>query len=354
MKARRYAILAAVAVALLLLAWLLWPARWKSNSAATNSGQSGHVPTAQDADAAANAETTTVYAHNLELRKGPDFRIYVRWLRGEMVPTVKGKVPSLDDDRSFIFHVDRGLVLANLGDIDTYLNAKLAPQSPLKSMKVRGEGDKVKLSGVLHKMLVPLPVEVEGTLSPATNERIHFAITKINVLKMPVKGLLGGFKVDATDIMGKTPMDGVEMNGNDIYFDTTKLLPPPHVRGQISRIELHLPDIVVTYGSTTPEDEAELARWHNFLRMRGGTVSFGKMVMSKADITLIDVSDDAWFDLDLANYRKQMVKGYSHTTPEDGIEMYMPDVDKGMPAGSLSIDTLRDRNKPLPDPTPKK
>lgn len=350
MNKRRYVLFAAAAAVLFLLLWLVWPVRWKNDAAATGSGGANYVPLSADAGGSADAEITTVYAHNLELRKGPDFRIYVRWLRGQMVPTEKGRTPSLDDERSFTFHVDRGLVHANLGDIDTYLNAKLASRSPLKSMKVRGEGDRVKISGMLHKLLVPLPVEVEGTLSPASNERVHFAITKINVLKMPVKGLLGGFKVDAADIMGKTPMDGVEMKGNDIYFDTTKLLPPPHVRGQISRIELKLPDLVVTFGPTTPEDEQELAKWHNFLRLRGGTVAFGKVVMSKADLTLIDASDDRWFDLDLANYRQQMVKGYSRMTPQDGIEMFMPDVGKGMPAGSLSLDTLRDRNKPLPDP----
>lgn len=351
MRARRSVIFGAAAAVVFLLVWLVWPGRWKSDTAATGSGGGpGYVPLPADAGGSADSEVTTVYAHNLELRKGPDFRIYVRWLRGQMVPVEKGRTPSLDDESSFVFHVDRGLVHANLGDIDTYLNAKLAPRSPLKSMTLRGDGDKVVLSGMLHKLLVPMPVEVQGTLSPATNERIHFAVTKISVLKMPVKGLLGGFKVDIDDIMGRQPMAGVEIKGNDIYLDTTKLLPPPHVRGQISRIALSLPDLVVTYGATTPEDEQELAKWHNFLRLRGGTVAFGKMVMSKADVTLIDASDDRWFDLDLANYRQQMVKGYSRMTPQDGIEMFMPDAGKGMPAGSLSLDTLRDRTKPLPDP----
>jgi hypothetical protein len=36
------------------------------------------IPTSESAP-------TTIYAHNLMLRKGPDFRIYVRWLRGNMV-----------------------------------------------------------------------------------------------------------------------------------------------------------------------------------------------------------------------------------------------------------------------------
>jgi hypothetical protein len=65
---------------------------------------------------------TTVYAHNLKLRKGPDFMIYVRWLRGEMEPTRRWVPPSLDDKQSFYFRIDRGLIHANLGDIENYLN----------------------------------------------------------------------------------------------------------------------------------------------------------------------------------------------------------------------------------------
>ena len=293
---------------------------------------------------------TTVYAHNLELRKGPQFRIYVRWLRGEMQPTRPGMAPSLDSEDSFVFQIDRGLVHANLGDLETYLNSKMAPRSPLSHITLRGEGDQVKLSGTLRKF-VALPVEVMGTISPASNGRVHVHINKINVLKVPMKGLLGGLSVEAADVVGSTPVPGVEVKDNDIYLDTTKLLPPPHIRGQISSVTIQAPDVVVTYGSTTPEDEKELSHWHNFLRLRGGTVRFGHLLMEPADLTLIDASDDAWFDLDLASYRQQLVKGYSRMTPDNGLEMYLPDVGKGLPAGSISLETLRDKKRPLPTPT---
>src|SRR5689334_19322069 len=47
------------------------------------------------------AGPTRVYAHNLMLRRGPHFRVYVRWLRGEMAPTRRGANPSFDDPESF-------------------------------------------------------------------------------------------------------------------------------------------------------------------------------------------------------------------------------------------------------------
>ena len=350
MQKQRYVIAAAAVAAVCLIVGLIAAHRSKPTPRTAYGEPVTSAAGTISADGGGSAEraTTTIYAHNLELRKGPDFRIYIRWLHGEMRPTQGRAVPSLDDEASFLFHIDRGLIHANLGDNDAYFNSKIAPRLPLRNTMLRGEGSQIKLTGTLHKLLVPLPVEIVGTLAPAPGERVHLQVVKINVLKVPMKGLLGGFKVDIGDIIGKEPVDGVEVQGNDIYLDTMKLLPPPHVRGQITNIALKAPDIVVTYGSTTPEDETELAKWHNFLRLRGGSVAFGKLTMNQADLTLIDASDDAWFDLDIANYQQQIVKGYTRITPTKGLEIFMPDVGKGMPPGAVSLDTLRDRSKPLP------
>jgi hypothetical protein len=354
MNLRRYAFAAAAVAVVFLSIWLVWATRSKDHDPV--GGASGAVagsvaPVSQPEAVSADDATTTVFAHNLELRKGPDFRVYVRWIRGEMVPTSTGRVPSLDDEESFVFHIDRGLIHANVGDIENYMNSKIAPKSPLKNMKLSGQSQQLKLSGTLHKFLVPLPVEVLGTLSPAPNGRVHFAVSKFNVLKVPMKALMGGLKVEITDVVGKTPVPGVEVTNNDIYLDTTKLLPPPHIGGQMSSITIQAPDVVVTYGNTTLDDEERLAQWHNFLRLRGGSVEFGKLTMRQADLTLIDGSGDVWFDLDLANYQAQVVKGYSRITPEKGLEIFMPDVGKSMPSGSVPLQTLRDRKKPLPEPT---
>lgn len=348
MNTRRYVIAAAALLLAFFLVWIVWPSSSKNKQPAA----AGGTATAELApDPSPNASMTMVYAHNLELRKGPQFRIYVRWIRGRMLPTRRGVVPSLDDESSFLFQIDRGLIHVNLGDIGNYLNSAMASRSPLKDMKLTGEGQQIRLAGVMHKLLIPLPVEVLGTIAPAPGGMVHVRITKINVLKVPVKGLLRGLRVGVDDIVGKEPVNGVEVKDNDLYLNTTALLPPPHIRGQISEIELHAPDAVVTYGNTSPDDDQQLARWHNFLRLRGGSVRFGKLVMNDADLTLVDASDDTWFDLDLGNYHDQLVKGYSRMTPEKGLEMYMPDVGRALPAGSVSLDTLRDKSKPLPSPT---
>lgn len=346
---RRYdALAAAFVVVSLVLAWM-WHIHGK-NSRDTALPSSGAKPSAT-VGVGDGTIATTVYAHNLRLRKGPSFQVYVRWIRGEMVPVRADRSPSLDDEESFVFAIDKGVIHANLEDIGKYLNMDLAKSSPLKGMSVSGEGNSMKLSGTLHKFLMPLPVELQATISPMPDGRIHLHVTKINVLKIPMKKLLGGLKVDIKDVVGSTPVDGVQVSGDDLYLDTTKLLPPPHIRGQVTSVTIQSPDVVVIYGSA-PNDEAELAQWHNFLRLRGGTLRFGRLTMADADLTLIDASDDPWFDLDLANYQKQLVQGYSRMTADGGLEMFMPDVGQKLSGDGVSIDTLKNRNAPLPAAVP--
>jgi hypothetical protein len=337
---------------LVCLLWLAWPHWTKSHA------PSGPPDNATSSSAPASNATaltpTTINAHNLLLRKGPMFRIYIRWLRGQLLRTRHNQNPSLDDPESFIFLIQKGVIHANLGDIANYLNTSSPASFSLKNINIIGTGDQVKLTGTVHKLLVPLPVELLSTVSATPDGRIHLHVTKINILKIPVKGLLGGLHVEIDDIMGKSSIPGVQVTGNDLFFDTTKLLPPPHIRGELTSILVAPPDLVLIYGNAH-NDEERLAQWHNFLRLKGGTLEFGKLTMHDVDFTLIDASTDPWFDLDLVNYQAQLENGYTRVTPQAGLEIFMPDLDEmthKKTAGSVTLDWLKDRNRSLPPDVP--
>ena len=88
-----------VLICILLLAFEVWhvrPIRRESQPAASVTS-TGTSPTGTFVPAAPDPTPTAVYAHNLMLRKGPDFRIYVRWLRGNMVRTRRNVNPTFDD-----------------------------------------------------------------------------------------------------------------------------------------------------------------------------------------------------------------------------------------------------------------
>jgi hypothetical protein len=355
-RPHRILVAAAATVAVLSLSWLFWHSRSKASVAAPSSSAAAPGPvSAADTPSADDLTPTLVYAHNLLLRKGPNFRIYIRWIRGEMIRTRRQVNPSFDDPESFVLQIQKGVIHANIGDISNYLNTSSPPNAPLKNISIQPEGDQLKLHGTVHK-IVPLPIELVGNLSPTPDGRVQFHVTKLNVLKIPLKGLLGGFHVELSDLVHASNIPGVQIIDNDIIFDTQKLLPPPHIHGQLTSVRVSPPDLEVIYGNAG-NDENRLAQWHNFLRLSGGTLDFGKLTMHHVDLTMIDASQDPWFDLDLVNYQAQLVNGYTRMTPQAGLEIFMPDLDEQTPkkaSESITLEWLKDRNRSMPLDVPVK
>jgi hypothetical protein len=353
---RLHLILGGSIAALILVAGVAWYAGVKRSKPAPQGATADNSQTVQAPGGADDSSPTRIYAHNLMLRKGPDFRIYVRWLKGEMRRTRQGINPSFDDPESFFLEVQQGIIHANIGDISHFLNAGVVPGSPLQNISITGDGNQISVHGTIHKLHIPLPIGLDGTISPASDGRIHLHVDHLSVLKLPVKGLLGDVHVSIADLMGKTSVAGVEASQNDLYFDTQKLLPAPHIHGQLTKVRVANPDIEVMYGDAQ-NDVARTEEWHNFLALKGGTVDFGKLTMNHVDLIMIDASKDAWFDLDLVNYQAQLVNGYTRMTPQAGLEIFMPDLSQLPPQHtpqSITAQWLKNRNLPPPPDVPVK
>jgi hypothetical protein len=350
LRLRKRVVVFTAALFLIGVVWLVSYSRHRSANDAPSAAQPATPAVSARKD---DPAPTLLYAHNLLLRKGPDFRIYVRWIRGQMLRTHATVNPSFDDADSFVLYIEKGVVHANIGDISNYLNAVMPKDAPLQNVSILPQDNHLKLHGTLHKG-VPLPVELIGDLSALPDGRVQFTVNKINVLKIPMKGLLGGFHIQLSDLVHQSNTPGIEISGNTLLFDTQKLLPPPHIRGRLTSIRVQPPDLEVIYGGA-PNDETKLAEWHNFLRLRGGTLDFGKLTMHDVDLTMIDGSDDPWFDLDLVHYQDQLVNGYTRMTAQKGLEIYMPDLD-GHPlkkaSPSITLGWLKNRKTALPPDIP--
>lgn len=292
---------------------------------------------------------TDVYAHNLMLRKGPSFRVYVRWLHGKLLPIKRNETPSFDDPDSFAIDIATGVLRANIGDIGNYLNAGGLGNSPLKNVTLSGNGNQVKLTGTLHKM-ISLPIELDAIISPLPDGRIQMHVNKIDLLKIPFKALLGGFHITLADFVQAKGLAGVQVSGNDLYISPEQLLPPPHIRGHLTALRVVNPDLEEVYGDAQGEVE-RVEQWRNFLRLQGGSIDFGRLTMHPVDILMVDVSNDVWFDLDLAHYQKQLVYGYTRMTPQAGLQIFMPDL-KNIPSTpetkDISLQWMKNRETPPP------
>jgi hypothetical protein len=356
----RLVITAVVAVIISCFGWLFWRSQQKI-SAPTNASFAKLTDSSSTTGEPGGGDLapTVVYAHNLMLRKGPDFRIYIRWIRGQMLRTRRLVNPSFDDPDSFVLQIQKGVIRANIGDISNYLNASAPADTPLKNISLQPDGEQLKLHGTAHKV-ISIPVEIAGSLSPTPDGRVQFHVSKIAVLKMPLKRILGGFHVELSDLVHASNIPGIQIAGNDIFFDTQKLLPPPHIHGQLTAVLVRPPDLEIVYGnaiSDASNDETRLAQWHNFLRLSGGTLDFGKLTMHHVDLTMIDASQAPWFDLDLVNYQAQLVNGYTRMTAKAGLEIFMPELDERAPkkaSENITLEWLKNRNRSLPPDIPRK
>lgn len=335
------------AALLIIAAVLIW--HFHSNRGRPESPSVPVAPAPAPSAKSTEMAPTQIYAHNLKLQKGPKFRIYVRWLRGEMERTHRGVIPSFDDLDSFAIKIKTGVLRANIGDIGNFLNASISSSSPLRNVSLSGDGNQIKLRGTLHK-IIPIPVEIMGELSALPDSRIQVHVTKINVLKIPLKGLLGDFHVQLADLFNPKGLAGIQVSGNDIFLDSQQLLPPPRIRGQLTAVRVLNPDLEEVFGNAQ-QDVERTEQWRNFLRLRDGSINFGKLTMNYVDLIMVDISKDAWFDLDLAHYQEQLVNGYTHMTPEAGLQIFMPDVDE-IPQTKTNRDInmswIKNRNMPPP------
>src|SRR5712691_10292238 len=98
MRIRLVAPVSALVILLLFLAWHFRSRKGAAEPSASSPSTSGAMLVVTPASpATSESAPTKIYAHNLMLRKGPNFRIYVRWLRGQMLRTSPDVIPSFDD-----------------------------------------------------------------------------------------------------------------------------------------------------------------------------------------------------------------------------------------------------------------
>lgn len=287
--------------------------------------------------------------HNVILSEGSGLNMRVRWLRAKLHSTRPAVAPSFDEKTSFRIDIDAGVVGMNLADLARALNGSLLKGTSIKNVSITPQGQQLKVNATLHKG-IELPVEMISDVAAAPDGRIRMHIAKLRVLKVPMKGLLDVFHVTPADIVGKGAK-GMELVKEDIYFDPEEILPQPRKRGKLTKILIRNGEIVQIYGAPRPEVR-NLREWRNFIALRGGTLGFGKLLMQHTDIVMIDLSQDEYFKFDHEHYAEQLVNGYTRLTPQAGLRIFMPDIDR-IPRTkanqNIGLEWMKNRNVAPPE-----
>jgi hypothetical protein len=138
------------------------------------------------------------------------------------------------------------------------------------------------------------------------------------------------------------------MNGDDLDISASEMLPPPRNTGPLTDVHLsQTGDLVEVYGSARDEVQ-RFKQWRNFIRLRGGDIALGKLIMHHSDILVVDTSQSGWFNFDFSRYAEQIVNGEVRLTPQAGLQIFAPDINK-IPKTSanqrIGMEWMKNRNQ---------
>lgn len=313
---------AIVAIAAVALAWREVP-----DDTARRGGPRGFAATNP---AGTTANVTQVSMQNINFYVTPSAALRIRRLRGEM-RALNGDAVVFDDKKSFVIRMAYAEIGLSGPDLSSLLNTVVFAYrgAPLRRMRVRMSGARLVQTGVLHKV-VDMPFEITSEPSVTPDGLIRLHPVKTRILGVDGNGLMRAFGLSLEKILDVRRAKGVSVKGNDLFLDPTALLPPPAIEGHLASIRVEGDELVQVFG--TPSAAAPLARPDTsapaFMYYRGGTLRFGKLLMTDAEMQIVGLDMNEFFGFDLDRYKEQLVAGYSRTLPSFGLEVYMASVDK--------------------------
>ena len=267
---------------------------------------------------------------NVLLHAADGVVLQVRALDGEFVSRGAGQPPVFDDPKSYTVKLRGADISMDVASLNALLRQSLAtqPSSPLKDVTISLEDGALKAKGKLQKgVSVPFSMTASVSASPDGSIRLH--ATRLKAVGVPVKGLLDLLGLDVASLMKMPPGSGLRADGDDLLMDPTALLPPPRMEGKVKTVTVSGNRLVMQLAGAgaPPKRPATLPSpgSRNYLYFYGGSIRFGKLTMSDADMQLIDNDPSTPFDFFPAHYEDQLVAGYSKNTRRKGLQVFMPD-----------------------------
>ncbi|HEX9562414.1 MAG TPA: hypothetical protein VF981_00515 [Gemmatimonadaceae bacterium] len=250
-------------------------------------------------------------------------------LRGSLSASVAGAPATLDDKQSFSLTMHSAEIAIDMSSLAVLLNRHVFgyPGARLRKIRVRTEGNHLVQSGVLRKG-IELPFRIRATVTAMPDGRIRLHPTSVRVLGVGVTNAMKFFGVSLNSLVKIPAGRGASIDANDFLLDPLAILPPPRIRGHLTGIAVGDGEIRQTFrapGVNVTPLRAPAAGTPNYMYFRHGTLRFGKLTMTNADLLIVDADPGNTFDFSLDRYNDQLVAGYSKSTSALGLVVHMPD-----------------------------
>jgi hypothetical protein len=279
----------------------------------------------------AEADTQRVGARmqNVNFHLGKGVELHVASLSGRLVSSAPAKPPTFDDVTSYVLEIDSARVAMTPESLTNLMNNVVFADSnaPIKNLTIQIEGSELKQSGVLRKG-VDVPFTMRARLDVTSDGRIRMHPISMKAAKVIPKRILDFFGLELENLVRVSANSPVQVNGDDLLLDPERLLPPPRIRGRLTKAWIANGLVFEQFGpeKAAPAIAPPDARFPNYMYYRGGTLRFGKLTMSDTDLMLVDEDPRDSFDFSPAQYNDQLTAGYSKNTRSHGLITHMPDL----------------------------
>lgn len=293
-----------------------------------------HAARGSDSLVIVNGTATRVLMRNVDFRVGDGVLLHIALIGGEMQAVQHGVV-DFDDKHSYVLAIDSGEVTLGADDLTNLMNRYVFayPGAPLKRLRVTVRGAQLGLTGTMHKG-VDIPFDITSTVTLTPDERMRLHPTRIRIFGVDGAKLMSALGITLKRMLDVSRAKGVTVEKNDLLLEPLVVLPPPRIQGRIMAVRVDRNGLVQLFGRRresspsatllSPPDSAA----RNYMLYRGGTLHFGKLYMTDADMLVVDEYDADPFDFDNDHYQRQLIAGHSRTLPNLGLEVYMPDAAK--------------------------
>src|SRR6185503_11296519 len=277
---------------------------------------------------AGGADQVQVRMENVNFHVGHGVELRVLYLTGRLASATPGKVPTFDDVNSYVIEIDSARVAMTAGSLTSLMNNVLfaGSNAPIKDSRVEIEGTELKQTGTLKKG-VSIPFTMRASVGVTSDGKLRLHPTSMKAAGIVPKGVLDFFGIHLDTLLKVKSESPMQVDGDDLLLDPTRVLPPPRIRGKVTKAWIADGLVFEQFGAEKPSRSiTPPVASRNFMYYRGGTLRFGKLTMVDADLLIVDDDPKDPFDFSPAEYKRQLVTGYSKITQDNGLVTHMPDL----------------------------
>lgn len=276
--------------------------------------------------ATAASPATRVWMRGIVFFPFDDAPATVDRLSGTVVPTRPGRLVDMNDVTSYAVEVGHADVRVPASTMTVLMNRYVLPAAgtSIRHVEVSFGDGAIHLRGTLRKAGVPIGFKATARASATPAGEMRLQVVSMKAAGFVPKSLLDALGLTLAKVARPDNPGIFRIVGDTMFVPVASVFPPPKLLGRLRSVQVTPQALVAVLegGGASPPPPQRSACYISF---RGGRVHFAKLTMTDTDLTMLPKTPAATLGFSPANYYRQLVAGYTLSTPGFGLVSHVTD-----------------------------